>query len=346
MTEFKALNDEICLLPTNIDSELFKTFEEEFPDDLPIILLEKEKLELFFENMYDIKDIETYNICANVASYLSINDYYPFHYLNGITSREGLHNYYKIPSYYFEKEFTNSMVNEIIKNNDTKFINNNRINTWRLWDGVGTLGNMKMAKWLHKNKPGRTSNILYITIKHGHLELVKWLYDIGFVVEEATGIDTAAYYGRLNIIKWLHKNTNESCTEEAMDGAANNGHLDVVIWLHKNRDEGCTYNAMNYASSYGYLDIVKWLYKNRTEGCTTYAMDRAAENGHLNTVIWLHKNRDEGCTYNAMNYAASHGHLDIVKWLYENRTEGCTTNAMVRAVENGHLDVVEYLESL
>ena len=55
-------------------------------------------LNIFFENMYDIKDIETYNICTHVASFLLINDYYPYHYLNGITSREGLNNYYCILS--------------------------------------------------------------------------------------------------------------------------------------------------------------------------------------------------------------------------------------------------------
>jgi len=236
MTEFKALDDEICLLPDKIDSELVKTFKEDFPDDLPIVLLKKERLEIFFENMYDIKDIETYNICANVASFLLINDYYPYHYLNGITSREGLNeSSYQIPDYIFTLD-----LNEIIEADDLQFIIiKNIIDEPRtLWNVASAYGQLNIIKWLHENRI------------EGSFE----------------SIDYAAEDGHLNVIKWLHENRNDGCSTDAMDYAALNGHLNVVIWLHENRDEGCTTKAVFFAKSNGYLDVVKWLNENRTEG--------------------------------------------------------------------------------
>ena len=226
MTEFKAFN-ELCLLPENIDSELFNILQEEYPDDIPLILQTKQDLEIFFENMYDIKDVDTYNICAFFSGFLNINNYYPYHYLNGITSSERLSNYYKIPDYIFTLN-----IEEIIEANDLHFI-------------------------IIKNLVDEPYKLWKFSCLYGKLDIVKWLYE-NRIEYTTDAMDYAAKNGHLNVVIWLHENRNEGCTIWAISYAAKNGHLDVVKWLHENR-RGVTIYAMNWATRNCHFDVVEYL---------------------------------------------------------------------------------------
>ena len=317
MTEFIALDDEICYLPDNIDSDLFKSFKEVFPDDLPIIALKKDDLQIFFEKMYDIKNIKTYNICANVASYLMVNDYYPYHYFKNIANSawERLNETtYNIPNYIFTLNLS-----QIIKAGDLQFI-------------------------IIKNLTDNPDKLWREATEYGKLNIIKWLHLKEFEGCTVWTMNKAAEYGHFDIVKWLHENRNEGCTVVAMNVAAMKGHFDILKWLHENRTEGCTGAAMDWVAKHGDLELVIWLHENRTEGCTTDAMDDAAGCGYLDIVKWLHGNRTEGCTKEALTAAALYGDEDIAQWLYDNRDEVCISYSMDDLLGDAQYDAVECLD--
>ncbi|CAK5017378.1 unnamed protein product [Aphanomyces euteiches] len=104
-------------------------------------------------------------------------------------------------------------------------------------------------------------------------------------------LNLAASRGHVDILRFLHDIGHTGCSIYGMNLAARYGFLDVVIFLHENRTEGCDTSAMDCAAAFGHLDVLKWLHVHRTEGCTTRSMDKAAGNGHLQVVQWLHYHR-------------------------------------------------------
>lgn len=117
-------------------------------------------------------------------------------------------------------------------------------------------------------------------------------------------------HGYLEVLKWL-KSENCSWNWETYNLAAYNGHLEVLKWL---KDEGCEWdNATSSAAARGgRLEVLKWL---RSEGCRWGAATchAAADGGHLEVLKWL---RSADCPWDERTCSASatDEHFEILRW--------------------------------
>jgi len=179
-------------------------------------------------------------------------------------------------------------------------------------------------------------------VLNGHLEMVKFLCENGrprqLQGNELT-CGFAAYKGHLDVLKYLHDIgcywNEHTCSTAIMGG----GHLEVLKYLH---ESGCHWNSSvcRHAVLYGDLDILRYLHEN---GCPwdDHTFCAAAETDNIDILSYL---RDNGCHWTVMtcSIAARHGRLDNLKWLHEN---GCPWDrwSCAEAADNGHLEVLKYL---
>lgn len=106
-------------------------------------------------------------------------------------------------------------------------------------------------------------------LKYNCLDIIK---AFSSKIDDCPGsIDIVAEHGHLDMLKWLYDNRKEYFTLRAIELAAANGHLKVVQFLYNNLacntnvNFGIEYhlkNAVNDAAKNGHLDIIKWLYYN------------------------------------------------------------------------------------
>ncbi|POM66555.1 Hypothetical protein PHPALM_17568 [Phytophthora palmivora] len=204
-------------------------------------------------------------------------------------------------------------------------------------------GHLHVLRWMIdlQNGPWKADfdNVLEIAATHGHLDVVKWLYERGMDWHTLQSMDKSAsgYIEKT----WLFQH----CLSDALKLAAAHGHLEVVEWIYNNRTDKCetTSRIINRAVANGHLAIVQWLHSVSGESCSADAVDAAAKNGHLEILQWLQSNDLLTCTTDAMDGAAENGHLEIVKWLHKTSTSGCSSLILYRAACNGHLEIVEWL---
>lgn len=166
-------------------------------------------------------------------------------------------------------------------------------------------------------------DICCVAAKEGHLDILKWLKEIGCELSKNV-FDSdkdpryvAAKEGHLHILKWLKENGYMpnwyACSE-----AAYGGHLEVLKWFI---DNGCSCDVCYIAARGGQLHILKWARENGFEW-NEYTCTIAAEKGHLEVLKWA---RENGCPWkkSVCSRAAEKGHLHVLKWAIEN---GCSYN--------------------
>lgn len=155
-----------------------------------------------------------------------------------------------------------------------------------------------------------------------------------------TSMDRAAENGHLEVLKFLY-NIGATCSTSSMIWAASNGHLDVLKFLHSVGVK-CTERAMYYAAMKGHLDVLKFLHSIGVT-CDEDAMDYAARNKHIDVLKFLHSIGAK-CSTNAIDWAAEKGHLDVIKLLLSIGAK--YINAMDLATVTKQLEVLEFLRSI
>jgi len=343
-------------LPDGIISDLYESQCSDEIDDLPIINISTIDLDLFFNNMYDIKDIDTYNVCAYVASFLLIKNYYPYHFINGITSRDGLNETsYIIPeyifryinSYYIPMYFSDDEIREMVIYSDLYCIKRLHkkvsgcyiYSTYKLlWKYSCQLGNLRVLRWLKRKKEVPPPNIAYWAISYDQLEVFNWILRNKIKCEIENVVDVAISSGHLHLVIWLYKNNYD--ITNSMHCAIENGHLNIVIWLYEKGIE-LPNNAIDIAN--GHLDLIIWLYE---KGCifTIDTLKNAIRKNHLHVVQWIYSFGDIEHSLHIIDVAAEYGHLEIVKYL-DSIGKICTEHAMNSAIRKGYLEIVKWLHS-
>jgi hypothetical protein len=170
---------------------------------------------------------------------------------------------------------------------------------------------------------------------NGNLEVLQWGQGSGYKLEtmsEKGDIADVAWSRHLEVVKYLRQ-IGISWDEETCANAAAHGHLELLKWARTNQ---CPWNVKTCAEAAagGHLELLKWARTNQcpwnVKTCTYAAM-----NGHLKLLKWARANqcpRDvKTCTY-----AASNGHLELLKWA---RTNQCPWNeeTCTQVAVNGHL---------
>ncbi|OWY99448.1 hypothetical protein PHMEG_00029545 [Phytophthora megakarya] len=78
----------------------------------------------------------------------------------------------------------------------------------------------------------RTPQAMDSAAANGHVTVLRWLHDRGFVCS-TNAIDLTAMNSHKDVVCWLNCNTSAGCTESAMDGAATQGHFAVLVYLNE-----------------------------------------------------------------------------------------------------------------
>ena len=178
---------------------------------------------------------------------------------------------------------------------------------------AASLGHLHILQWLRGI--GQVSNIrgqiCLAAARGGHLECMKWAYEMGFSMDSEV-CTAAAEGGYLDCLKWARK---KNCTwySDTCRAAARGGHLYCLIWA---RENGCHWNSdtCSAAAGGGHLDCLKWA---REHGCLWHADTciAAARGGHLNCLVF---SRKHGCPWNPVicrSEADERGHHNILKWM-------------------------------
>ena len=189
-------------------------------------------------------------------------------------------------------------------------------------------------------------------VKCGHLEIVKFLYSMGYVITNQT-LFHCVFNRHFSILQWQYNNSDLRCSEAEMLFAVGSGQLQIVKFIYANDNNGSFRYArdwidhcllasiesqqhivshwlfsklnkkklkrtLKYACNQGSLVMLQWLHLNCVNGWSSCLMDIACEQGNIAMVQWFHVNRKEGCTEKAMYYAIFCKNLELIKYLYEN----------------------------
>ena len=205
-------------------------------------------------------------------------------------------------------------------------------------------GQLEIVKFFIGNEfyqSSEESNVsLYYAVKHGHLDIVKYLIEKCDSMnlqdlDDMSPVHLAAESGHLNIVKYLIE-TGTSVNLQDVDGmssvhwAAKGGHLDIIKYLVEKwgsidlQDENGM-SPMHWAAKGGHLDIIKHFVEK--EG----SMDLQDDNG-----------------MSPVYYAIFNAHSDIAEYLF---TQGANMNLKSHynntpldcAVIAGNFDIAEYL---
>lgn len=183
---------------------------------------------------------------------------------------------------------------------------------------------------------------------NGHLEMAKWLYNIGqpLDINMVWALQYASECGHITVVQWLTHITSTivwlthitSTTSETLKcvilsyigsmfrETCFNGHLDVAQWLYKTYPDINMIRDLDYVFGWscrnGHLEVAQWLYSTiSTIDIHTHddwAFHWACFNGHARVVIWLMSLQPcyDYNIFTALAYCCQGGHIDIMKLLY------------------------------
>jgi len=255
-------------------------------------------MQQFYSNEFDFKEdqliqlINAFNILDNINLLGSVVLYKIGKYEYNINLN--------IPKEYFNKI---TLKNKKIELNEDILIKYSQLN---------------ILKWFYHNISFDFKNYFMYSCINGHLEVAKWLYQIGKETRAPINI---------------HINS-----EEAFRGACANGHLEVAKWLYQIETNSPINIHINSEYSFtlscgnGHLEVAKWLYNLGIETNSPinihvkseFAFKNACRNGHLEVVKWLYNLGNEINSpikitnyKNLFLYSCKNGHLEAAKWLYQ-----------------------------
>jgi len=154
------------------------------------------------------------------------------------------------------------------------------------------------AVYLHWEEPGcdsRARSLFKTAAIEGKLEILKWGEHSGYKLNTILDCDImvqAALHGHLEVMKYLRQ-LGISWNERTCAMAAKNGHLELLKWARANQ---CPWDAWTcaYAAMNGHLELLKWARANQCPW-DEWTCALAATNGHLELLKWA---RSNGCRWN------------------------------------------------
>eukprot|EP01133_Synstelium_polycarpum_P002900 gene2900-3330_t len=240
-------------------------------------------------------------------------------------------------------------------------------------------GHLDILKYIYTTIPeARASDkALSHAAERGHLEVVRFLLDIGISVT-SRALDAASKHGHLEVLRVLIAESQGTVQPgDAMDLACVAGFLDVAIELHSHFPRAkCTMLAYVGAAEADHVSIVEFLLGSRPDvQVHGEALPHACANGSTRMFQLLHpRNKtmpfnwyfgavrtgnlqvllDLGIPLvpphqnqpNPMELAALHGNLNLFKWLHTKGLVHPDINVVWNACKGGHLTFLNYILSV
>lgn len=237
------------------------------------------------------------------------------------------------------------------------------LSTRQIYSGVTINGDIKLLKWLGTQHSQNKWNSLIaeISIIHGKLEILNWLYLNNRFVENYNVYFCviAAKYSQFEILKWLRQldpPCNWSC--DVYHHAIHNKQYEIIKWA-RYQDPPCPHNLSQcfLATEIGDLYCLKLLRENDHNNMPLFPWveheiyEKAINNNHFEIVKWLRTNRNSICytNSNVCIYAARANNLEILQFLRSEYNEypPCPwdNRICIRACINNNLELLQWARS-
>jgi hypothetical protein len=153
-----------------------------------------------------------------------------------------------------------------------------------------------------------------IAARHGHANILKWLYEIKTPIEAATCFEPA-YHGHLHVLQLLYAK-GHVWHEKTATLATAGGHLEIVQWLSEHGRAYDVNHMVLQAAYFGVVHILNWLLTQEGALLDAGVLQAAAAGGQL--LMCQHLRSIECAWDTAVCTAAAHcGHLDVLQYLHE-----------------------------
>ncbi|KAG7388338.1 hypothetical protein PHYPSEUDO_012716 [Phytophthora pseudosyringae] len=212
-------------------------------------------------------------------------------------------------------------------------------------------GDIQSLKWVaEKYLPGEfLTEVVAQASVHGHLDIVKWLWDNHRRTGYWGGIELvgAVHNDHYEVVEWLraHIVLRPECAQQVIRQAAGSGNLEIVQWLYSSFDLEMV-DALQVAALNGHWEVIRWFIDNDKRAGVDVALRNvtiymsAAEHGDLDMLKFLFEHGMVAEPVPVLQTAAACGHLHLVKWLHEEKGVADAAGGLVLAAENGHLEPI------
>lgn len=130
---------------------------------------------------------------------------------------------------------------------------------------------------------------------HGHEELVFWMLNKRWTIEQSELCDYAARSGNLEFLRKLDER-GLPFSIHVICMASMSGNIHMVRWLREEKGMAIQDCTLQYAAISGDLDVLSYVWEQTTdEQRPSYACEKAARNSRLPALLFL---LDHGCEWN------------------------------------------------
>ena len=210
---------------------------------------------------------------------------------------------------------------------------------------AGINGHIDMIKRLVSLKVPGGDDPFEGAIRGGNLEIIRYLYDSGFEMDERTCLSVPSFEG--NNIEVLEYLIEKGCVldSEFCEEAASCGKLYLLKYAH---DRGCQWEEQTYwsAISTGRIDILEYLFE---QGCPLGkdTFEFTGRYGKLDTFKWLIENSscdlDEQYVCRAIIASKTNDSLDKFRLFVESKSIRLSRMMLKILCKDGKLDFVKYI---
>jgi hypothetical protein len=182
--------------------------------------------------------------------------------------------------------------------------------------GAGLCDKLAEVQFLYSHGCPWSNGQLEVAAKSGYFELLRWCYEHGCRLEEASKVPVhAAASGNVELMAWVLQQPDTTLSEDAMSTAAAKGHTAMCALL---REQQCPWDIRSpqVAATGRHLDCLRWLLDN---GCPwdDHMRQYAAQGGSVEVLAYLQQQgmlSRRGMLTSMLNIAGRFDSLEAAKW--------------------------------
>jgi hypothetical protein len=205
-------------------------------------------------------------------------------------------------------------------------------------------GDLCTVKWLISEGCPCDKWSIYKAAIFGHLDILKWFYELGRYKEAFNGpkiAEIAAKYGHMDILLWMYKVVTFS--DDVTTVAAKHNHWSIVKWLVYENMFDLNQILINAIQNRAF-HIVSWcmLLFDNLPFSDINILKSAVSQHSLGYIEWL---INLGFIYSSIvvEEAAKYGRLDILKWMKYSLNIEFNEDIAEAAASSGNLSLLNWL---
>lgn len=229
----------------------------------------------------------------------------------------------------------------------------------KVMQAAAAAGDLSAVVYACEMHAPRDQEAFYAACRHGHLDVLDWLFSSGCPWKEKNENDdplsggkacsAAAKGGHLHVLRFLRssRQMNAKWTTNTPRCAAERGHLEVLRWAIENR---CPVDDRTYhgAAMYGHVHILEYLHTTHAT-YDAFAACAAAGQGHVHVLEWFNEHGYILWQDRILQRAARENQIKVLEWACSQpstrfyRATGLTADIMAEAAKGGHVEAMQWL---